>query len=248
MLNTLGAPSHLKHMIEGESLLNDGSAVVIFLIAQQMMNPETQLTGGEMLVKFIRLAGGGVIWGLFAGYLAFFWCKMTRHASVVDISVLVLTIYLVFYIGEHGFHVSGVLAAVSFGIFLSRVAPHAMNEHVVHANHIVFSQICHFAETHIFVLAGLIIHQRFFLQETNIDKSIHYPLAFAMYGMVHVIRGGVIAFFAPLLSKLGYGLTMGEGIMMTYGGLRGAVSLAMALMLDADLTVNKDLRDLVVFQ
>ena len=34
---------------------------------------------------------------------------------------------------------------------------------------------------------------------------------------------------------------------MTYGGLRGAVSLAMALMLDADVTVNKDLRDLVVF-
>ncbi len=112
VLNTLGAPAHLKHMIEGESLLNDGSAVVIFLIAQQMMDAENQLTGGEMLLKFLRLSGGGVFWGLISGYAAFYWCKLSKHASVVDVAVLVLCIYMVFYVGEHGFHVSGVLAAV----------------------------------------------------------------------------------------------------------------------------------------
>lgn len=247
VLNTLGAPAHLKHMIEGESLLNDGSAVVIFLIAQQMMDAENQLTGGEMLLKFLRLAGGGVLWGLISGYAAFYWCKLSKHASVVDVAVLVLCIYMVFYVGEHGFHVSGVLAAVTFGILFSRLAPHAMNEHVIHANHVVFSQICHFAETHIFVLAGLIIYARFFIMESQIDKTVHFPLGLAMYAAIHVIRGSVIGMFSPLLSRLGYGITLGEGIMMTYGGLRGAVSLAMALMLDADQSVDKSIRDLVVF-
>lgn len=247
VLNTLGAPAHLKHMIEGESLLNDGSAFVIFLISQQMMNPDNQLTGGEMVAKFLRLAGGGVLWGLIAGYIAFYWCKLSKHASVVDVAVLVLCTYMVFYIGEHGLHVSGVLAAVTFGILFSRLAPHAMSEHVIHANHVVFSQICHFAETHIFVLAGLIIYHRFFITESHIDKSLHAPLGIAMYAAVHAIRGGVIALFSPLLSRLGYGITVGEGIMMTYGGLRGAVSLAMALLLDADLSVDIAIRDLVVF-
>lgn len=247
VLNTLGAPAHLKHMIEGESLLNDGSAVVIFLIAQQMMDAENQLTGGEMLLKFLKLAGGGVLWGYVAGYIAFYWCKLSRHASVVDVAVLILCTYMVFYIGEHGFHVSGVLAAVTFGILFSRLAPHAMSEHVIHANHVVFSQICHFAETHIFVLAGLIIYARFFLSESHIDKSFHFPLGCAMYLAIHVIRGSVIAIFSPLLSRLGYGITLGEGIIMTYGGLRGAVSLAMALMLDADLSVDIVIRELIVF-
>ena len=247
VLNTLGAPAHLKHMIEGESLLNDGSAVVIFLIAQQMMDVNNQLTGGEMLSTFLRLAGGGVLWGLVAGYVAFCWCRISKHGCVIDIAVLVLCIYMVFYIGEHGFHVSGVLAAVTFGIMFSRLSPHCMSHHVIHANHVVFSQICHFAETHIFVLAGLIIYARFSITESHIDKTIHAPLGFAMYGAVHVIRGGVIGLFSPLLSRLGYGITLKEGIMMTYGGLRGAVSLAMALMLDADLSVDKSIRDLVVF-
>ena len=154
VLQTLGAPSHLRHMIEGESLLNDGSAVVVFLVAQQMMNAETALTVPEMLGKFLRLAGGGVLWGLCAGYAAFFWCKLSRHASVIDIAVLVLCVYAVFYVGEWQLHVSGVLASVTFGVLFCRLAPHAMSEHVEHANHVVFSQICHFAETHIFMLAG----------------------------------------------------------------------------------------------
>ena len=47
--------------------------------------------------------------------------------------------------------------------------------------------------------------------------------------------------------RLGYGLTLKEGVIMTYGGLRGAVSLAMALMLDLDETVDAVIRDLVVF-
>ena len=120
--------------------------------------------------------------GLASGYVAFFWCKLSTHASVIDISVLILSVYFVFYLGEHFFHVSGVLAAVSFGILFSHHAPHgerhrllatflaglrrshdapavlwmiaAMNEDVIHANHIVFAQIAHFAETHIFVLVS----------------------------------------------------------------------------------------------
>ena len=69
-------------MIEGESLLNDGSAVVVFLVAQQMLNVDTALTAPEIVGKFLRLAGGGALWGLCAGYVAFFWCKLSRVPQV----------------------------------------------------------------------------------------------------------------------------------------------------------------------
>eukprot|EP01043_Picozoa_sp_COSAG02_P006088 COSAG02_NODE_170_length_31534_cov_33.568498_7_plen_824_part_00 len=247
VLKTLGAPAHLQHMIEGESLLNDGSAVVVFLVAQQMLDVDTALTVPEIIGKFFRLAGGGVLWGLCAGYVAFFWCKLSRHASVIDIAVLVLCVYMVFYVGEWHLHVSGVLASVTFGVLFCRLAPHAMSEHVQHHNHVVFEQICHFAETHIFMLAGLIIHRRFFISMSDLDMAYHIPMSLVLYLVLHVIRASVIGMFTPILGRLGYGLTLGESVIMTYGGLRGAVSLAMALMLDLDPTVDEVFRDLVVF-
>ena len=82
---------------------------------------------------------------------------------------------------------------------------------MIHANHVVFSQICHFAETHIFVLAGLIIYARFFIMDSQIDKTVHAPLGIAMYVAIHIIRAGVIGMFSPLLTRLGYGITRAEG-------------------------------------
>ena len=112
VLNTLGSPKHLKHAIEGESLLNDGTAVVFFLMAIKMITDDSY-TMGQGVVLFFQLAFGGVAWGIAAGWVAFRWCKLSRHASTIDVSVLILCVYLVFYLGEHVFHVSGVLVSVA---------------------------------------------------------------------------------------------------------------------------------------
>ena len=74
-----------------------------------------------------------------------------------------------------------------------------------------------------------------------IDHASHF-----LEQVLHIIRASVIGLFTPMFVRLGYGLTLKEGVIMTYGGLRGAVSLAMALMLDLDETVEADIRDLVV--
>ena len=81
--------------------------------------PDSRSRNGRGLSAWLWLCRG-----LASGYVAFFWCKLSTHASVIDISVLILSVYFVFYLGEHFFHVSGVLAAVSFGILFSHHAPH----------------------------------------------------------------------------------------------------------------------------
>jgi NhaP-type Na+/H+ or K+/H+ antiporter len=249
VLATLGAPKHLSHSIEGESLFNDGSAVVIFTIARTMLDsPENQLSVPEMLGKFMRLGFGGVAWGLFAGYVAFVWCRYTMHFSVIDVSVLLLSVWLTFYVGEHTLGVSGVLGVVCFGLVLSRMAPHAMSGDVLHSTHVVFGQISHFAETHIFVLAGLIIEQRFFGQtESTLDFSFHLPMAAVNYVAVHAVRLVVITTFSPIFDRMGYGITWKESAMMVFAGLRGAVSLAMALLADMDPNVTQHEKDIIVF-
>merc|ERR1711871_1413943 len=102
------------------------------------------------------------------------WCKLSRHASVIDITVLLLNVYMVFYLGEHVLHVSSVLSTVTFGIYMSKKAPYAMNHNVRHNVHVVFSQVAHITETHIFVLAGLIISDRFILKYDEL-KELSWP-------------------------------------------------------------------------
>lgn len=63
LLKELGASKRLATMIEGESLLNDGTAVVIFFIVKDILTGE-QVTVGSAAMKFVRLSGGGVIVGL----------------------------------------------------------------------------------------------------------------------------------------------------------------------------------------
>eukprot|EP01048_Picozoa_sp_COSAG05_P000997 COSAG05_NODE_31_length_28416_cov_170.150652_20_plen_389_part_00 len=123
VLGTLGAPKHLSHMIEGESLFNDGSAVVVFNIAAAMLTAHP-LSIWEMLGRFVRLGIGGAAWGIVAGYIAYVWCRQSRLHSVVDVSILLLCVYGTFYVGENTLGVSGVLGTVFFGILLSRMAPH----------------------------------------------------------------------------------------------------------------------------
>ena len=83
-----------------------------------MLDVASQLTVPEMLLKFVHLGLGGVVWGVLAGYIAFTWCKASRHFSVIDVAVLLLCVYMTFYLGEHVIGVSGVLATVFMGIFM----------------------------------------------------------------------------------------------------------------------------------
>ena len=68
VLNDLGCPDKLNYMIAGESLLNDGTAVVAFLVLQSVVGGcDTDAVG--VLVSLVRLAGGGLLWGAFSTHL-----------------------------------------------------------------------------------------------------------------------------------------------------------------------------------
>jgi len=255
VLKTLGAPSHLRHMIEGESLLNDGSAVVLFLICKDAITQKSFPTElDEMIVssvwRFVVMAAGGALWGYVAALAVYQWLRVSRHTAVIDISVLMISVYLVFYFGEFsfmnlfGFHVSGVLAVVSFGVTLAKKKRFVMSHETLHANHAVWSQVCHYAETLIFNLSGTIVYDHYLnLPEGFLD--VHLPLIIVWYVALHLIRGLTMLCLKPILGQLGYGLTSQEACIMVYGGLRGGVSLSMALMVDLDPGIPKDIKDVI---
>eukprot|EP01048_Picozoa_sp_COSAG05_P000996 COSAG05_NODE_31_length_28416_cov_170.150652_19_plen_145_part_00 len=96
------------------------------------------------------------------------------------------------------------------------------------------------------MLAGLIIQNRFFgPRAAKIDFAFHVPMSFGMYVAIHAIRSITLLVFSPLLTEMGYGVSKKEGILMVYAGLRGAVSLAMALLADMDPNIHLEEKNVV---
>jgi len=136
----IGAPKQLGTIIEGESLLNDGAAIVLFNvlhgevtgeprngmktsghhhlecnIASYIVNTLLSI-GGEIILYLVRVAIGGPVFGWVAGKIIIFWLSHVFNDYLVEIAITLVSTYLTFYIGEEILEVSGVLAVVAMGI------------------------------------------------------------------------------------------------------------------------------------
>jgi CPA1 family monovalent cation:H+ antiporter len=233
----LGVPKRLQVLLEGESLFNDGTAIVVFTLVSSMALGESNLEAAngavfwlEFLTDFIRVAGGGLIIGVSLGWL------ISKLISLFDDYLIetTLTIVLAFgaYILAEELHVSGVLAVVAAGLVIGNIGPKGMKP----TTHIQVNSFWEFAafmsNSVIFLLIGLEIDL------TRMDDNLQ--LIF-------------LAIIAVLLARFAvvYGLTTFRKDtpfrwrhVLFWGGLRGAISLVLALSLPSDVSWSTDLRNM----
>ena len=245
VLRELGAPPRLSMLVEGESLLNDGSAVMLFLIFLELVeDPDkdhTSLTVEAMGKEFSVVAGVAVLWGLGIGYVTYQWMRAFDDATV-DITCLIIGVFTTFYVAEHIMHVSGILGLVVYGLFLARNKGFCMDRHEMEENEGVWEEAAFLSNTFIFVLAGLIISDRVFADNT-LDSGWYMFTSVVLYLICSLVRICMLAGGFPLLHYLGYGMTMKEAVMMSFSGLRGAISLALALLVEQSDKVGQSLCD-----
>jgi len=229
LFRRLGAPKRLQVLLEGESLFNDGTAIVIFnimlAIAGFATHGESALTSdsglGLWIAEFLKVAGGGVLTGVVLGMFASQIIGRIDDALVETTltSVLAFGSYLV---GEHVLGVSGVLAVVTAGIVNGNVGPRGMSAttRVVVFN--FWEYAAFLANSFIFLLIGLTID--------IVDILNNLPAI------------GVAILSVLLARALGiYGLSIFNRDVSTkwkhimyWGGLRGAIALALVLTIPAD--------------
>ena len=119
LLKELGASKRLATMIEGESLLNDGTAMVIFLVLIDLVEGNT-LTSGEIAVMFVRLSFGGILLGMAGGVVLSQILKRIHNDAVLEMNSTIFASYLIFYLAESTpIHVSGILAIVALGLYMT---------------------------------------------------------------------------------------------------------------------------------
>jgi sodium/hydrogen exchanger 10/11 len=235
LLKQLGASKRLSTMIEGESLLNDGTAMVAFTVFLDIAKG-LDTTPGAVLVDFLRLALGGAALGYGFFILTYYWILYTFNDYVLETNLTIVASYMLFYTAE-SLKCSGILAIVTFGIQMSYAGKFAISPESHHANHHIWGYLGFMAETLIFMFAGVIMGG-VIKEDVELIKGKDVGLAIAAWFILLIIRYICIFLFYPCLSRLGYGFTINEAIMVSYGGLRGAVGLALAIMVHDDAVLR----------
>lgn len=242
-LQTLGAPESLSHLIEGESLLNDGSAVVVYYVITSILNvgePRCDFSAHSeltcSLLIFLRLSIGGPVFGLLVGL----GLMGTLHAineslggsPQLELSFVGLAMYGSFFFGEyHSVGVSGVLSVVTLGAFMASTGKNYLSKEARSIHDAYIEQITFFANQALFFIAGVICYR--YLLKSPLDMTFeNLFLLLALYVVLHVSRALMILLLYPFLSKRYFQLSYSELIFTAWGGLRGAVSLALVVLLD----------------
>lgn len=243
LLKELGTSIKFNTILEGESLLNDGTAYVFFLICMEVV-ATGEFNPFSASLQFVRLSFGGPIFGLIAGWISIYWLKhILKDNSLIVLITFVVT-YMVFFYSETYLKVSGILALVSLGLYLGTYAKVHFSHESDHAVHTVWSFISFCLETLIFLITGTYIGEalsnsaEFSLETSDIWKVLLF------YAFLMLVRFLVLMIEYPFLNLVGYKIDFRSAVIMSWGGLRGAIALSLAMLVVLDERFGKRFKDL----
>jgi monovalent cation/hydrogen antiporter len=252
IVRRLGAPRRVVTIIEGESLINDGTALVIYRAAviAAVGGGFTLLEGG---VEFVLGAAGGVGVGLIVGWVV---AKVRKPLEdpPVEITISLATAYAA-YLPAEAIGVSGVLAAVTAGIYLGWQAPKISSPTMRIQGRPVWEMLVFLLNAILFVLVGLQLPTAVSgLGDIAAPTLVGYSAAIcATVVGVRLLWLNLVPLAAALLERSRgrdpLAKSWGERLVIGWSGMRGAVSLAaaLALPLQTDSGAPFPKRDLIIF-
>jgi len=239
ILKELGASKKLSTLIEGESLLNDGTAIVIFMVIF------LGITGDGIsyspILEFFRVSFGGVLIGFVIGKVALFWIKKVFKDVLVESTIIIVSAYFTFFICENIFAVSGVLGLVTLGVLMAGPGRTKISTNVQHFIHEFWEFTAFAANTLIFLIVGVVIAERTVFTMNDVWMLL------AVYVIIHLVRIVVIAVLYPIMKKNGYGMNLADSKVLWWGALRGAIGLALALIVESSPAIDQTIREQFLF-
>jgi len=222
ILKSAGIPKNLELVISGESLFNDGVGVVIFSILMSMLLIGEAPTFHEGLGLLMHEAGGGLLYGLLIGYITF---HLLRSIDNYQVEVMItLAAVMGGYVLASKLHVSGPLAMVVAGLVVGNHGRElAMSDTTRLYVDMFWEMIDDILNAVLFVLIGMEVMLIAF------SWSL-FAAGLAMVIMTLIARA--LTVWVPVHYLPGYfKLPRGAGLVLTWGGLRGGISVALALSL-----------------
>lgn len=222
ILKGAGVSQSLKTKIAGESLFNDGVGVVIFLVLLDIATGRSGADAQSISLLLLQEAGGGLLFGLVSGYLVF---RMLRQIDNYQVEVL-LTLALVMggYALANALHVSGPIAMVVAGLIIGNHGRSlAMSEKTRKHLDMFWELVDEVLNAVLFVLIGMEILVLNFRGEYLLAALVIIPI---------VLAARYVSVGLPvILLRRFHGFSPHVLEILTWSGLRGGISVALALSL-----------------
>lgn len=240
LLHELGTSKRFSTLVDGESLLNDGTGIVCFMLffgVYTTSGPSAQ----SPLTQFIEVVAGGALLGLIIARLTIWFITRINSEEMIQNSVIILAAYTTFILSQFYLGISGVIALVAFGLTVSHTGKPRLKPQVNIFMEKFWELLTHIANTLVFIMVGIVIAEK-------VNLNWHDMLILLLlYIGLNIIRFLMIMMLYPAMKHLGYGLSKRESVILTWGGLRGALGMTLALMVSYTPEIPEEIRRQILF-
>lgn len=243
IFKSIGAPAKLNVLVEGESLFNDGTAIVLFtIISGVLINNSSAISIWSGIGFFLKTFIGGLVIGFIIGYL-FIWImsKLIKQHTVI-MTLLVTLPYLTFVLAEHFCHVSGVLAVIANALVINSYGRSSILPTTLHDVHALWEEIAFWANSLIFVFMNLLMPSLL----ANVTSTMMWSIVILIVS-AFVARAIITYLLLPLMTKIKLcePISRSYRTVMFWGALRGSVSLALVLSLLENPQIDKNVSEYI---
>jgi monovalent cation:H+ antiporter, CPA1 family len=241
ILREVGAPARLTRLLEGESLLNDAVAIVMFSVLVGMVTEGTRPDFAAGMARFAEGFLGGVVLGAAGGRLFGAILPLLGGSRLAEVTFSVGLPYFVYLLGEM-FDVSGVVAVVSAGLTAGAIGRVRLSPDNWRYLERVWEQTGFWASSLVFLSASTLVPRLL----TGVTLQDFWLLLIALAAAL-VSRAAVLFGLLPLLSalRLSQRVSSAYKLAITWGGLRGALTLALALAVTENTGIDPATKDFV---
>lgn len=240
IFRSLTTPQRLARIIEGESLLNDAAAIALFgLFLSYVIAGLPAPNVGQAIGDFPILFAGGMLAGWSIARIAIWVMSMFGRFELAQTSISVAVPYLAYVVSEHVLGASGVIGVVVAGLTMNIIGPARISPVYWQRLKAVWGLLAHWAGAMIFVLAALLIPRLL----DNIDL-LDIALIMVVVVAALVARAVILFGVLPLLTllRLSPAVEPRYRVAILWGGLRGAVTLALALAVTESRLVDVEIK------
>ncbi|MTH98361.1 cation:proton antiporter [Roseibium sp. RKSG952] len=238
----IGAPARLGRIVEGESLLNDAAAIVLFVILLGILTGNASPDAATATMAFFRSFAGGVVVGVVMSRICVMLLPLMRDLPLAQVTLSLAMPYAVYVLSDQSADVSAVVAVVASGIVFNLYGPSRISPENWEFLQDVWEQIAFWASSLIFILAAILIPKLVDGFEL-IDVLLLAVLVVAALAARAVVIFGLL----PMLRifNIGQSVSNNYKTVMLWGGMRGAVTLTLALSVSEHAFLAPDVAEFV---
>ncbi len=222
----VGAPRRLTILVEGESLYNDAAAIALFAVLLGLLSAGGASAGIGTVVTFLVQFVGGLAFGYACAWATGSLVGLMRGLPLAEVTLSVALAYVTFVVAEHVLAVSGVTAVATAALVPGATARVRVSNRPWQQMLNVWEQINYWATALIFILAAMLV------------PTLIADVTWETVGLVALVAVAALAARAVVLfglmpvltvSGLSQPVTRSNKLVILWGGLRGAITLVLAL-------------------